>query len=80
MTNTVVIHERYPYRFVTKGTLENNTADCRIQKFDEYKHMYKDMYLCDNQVQFGIAMEDLEYTKWLDPAGVPCYTKGDYYE
>jgi hypothetical protein len=23
------------------------------------------------------AIEDFEYTKWLDPAGVPCYVK-DY--
>ncbi len=51
--------------------------DCRIQKFDEYRHMYKDMYYCDNAMQFGIAIEDLEYTKWLDPAGVPCYVKDD---
>jgi hypothetical protein len=21
------------------------------------------------------AMEDFEYTKWLDPDGVPCYVK-----
>ncbi len=73
---TVVIHERYPYRFVQKGLLEiNGKPDCRIQKFDEYRHMYKDMYYCDNAMQFGIAIEDLEYTKWLDPAGVPCYRK-----
>ena len=77
MSNTVVIHERFPYRFVQNGTLENGKPDCRIQKFDEYRHMYKDMYYCDNQMQFGIAIEDLEYTKWLDPAGVPCYRKND---
>ena len=23
------------------------------------------------------SMEDFEYTKWLDPAGVPCYTKDE---
>ena len=77
MSNTVVIHERFPYRFVQNGTLENGKPDCRIQKFDEYRHMYKDMYYCDNAMQFDIAMEDLEYTKWLDPAGVPCYVKDD---
>lgn len=22
-----------------------------------------------------LAIEDLEYTKWLDPEGVPCYVK-----
>jgi len=31
-------------------------------------------------MQLSQAMEDFEYTKWLDPAGVPAYTKGDYYE
>ena len=40
------------------------------------------MYLCDNYMPMETAMEDFEYTKWLDPAGVPCYikdevTKGD---
>ena len=27
------------------------------------------------RMQFDIAIEDFEYTKWLDPAGVPCYSK-----
>ena len=71
---TVVIHERYPYRFVQKGLLEiNGKPDCRIQKFDEYRSSYRDMSYCDNTMQFATAIEDLEYTKWLDPAGVPCY-------
>ena len=47
---------------------------------DNYSPRWKDMYLCDNGMQFTQAMEDFEYTKWLDPAGVPAYTKGDYYE
>jgi len=33
------------------------------------------MYLCDNGIQLTTAMEDFEYTKWLDPAGVHCYVK-----
>ena len=33
------------------------------------------MYLCDNGDQIALAMEDFEYTKWLDPAGVPCYVR-----
>ena len=75
---TVVIHERYPYRFVQKGLLEiNGKPDCRIQKYDEYRSSYRDMYYCDNTMQFATAIEDLEYTKWLDPAGVPCYVKDD---
>ena len=35
------------------------------------------MYLCDNGMQLTYAMEDFEYTKWLDPAGVPCYIKDE---
>ena len=33
------------------------------------------MYLCDNEMQLMTAMEDFEYTKWLDPDGVPCYVR-----
>jgi hypothetical protein len=35
------------------------------------------MYLLDNQMQLLTAMEDFEYTKWLDPDRVPCYVKDD---
>ena len=28
-------------------------------------------------MQLTTAIEDFEYTKWLDPAGVPCYVKED---
>ena len=68
-----VILERFPYRYVECGTLENGFPDYRIQKFNEYTQRYKDMYLCDNFMQMKTAIEDFEYTKWLDPAGVPCY-------
>ncbi len=72
--------ERFPYRYVESGTLENGKPDFRIQKLDSWTNRYKDMYLCDNGMQLTQAIEDFEYTKWLDPAGVPSYTKGDYYE
>ena len=49
--------------------------DFRIQKAHEYTKRYSDMYLCDNAMQMTIAMEDFEYTKWLDPETVPCYIK-----
>jgi hypothetical protein len=49
--------------------------DYRIQKVDSWTGKYKDMYLCDNQMQLLTAMEDFEYTKWLDPDGVPSYVK-----
>ena len=72
-----VIMERYPYRYVEVGTLENGKPDFRIQKMGEYSPRWKDMYLCDNGMQMLQAIEDFEYTKWLDPAGVPCYVKHD---
>lgn len=59
--------ERHPYRYVSTGTLENGFPDYRIQKFNEWSKRYSDMYLCDNQMQILTAIEDFEYTKWLDP-------------
>ena len=42
-------HEQYPYRFVQCGTIEiNGLPDYRIQKFNEWKKRYFDMYLLDN--------------------------------
>jgi hypothetical protein len=70
-----VLLERFPYRFVEKGTLENGNPDYRIQKVDSYSGKYGDMYLLDNAMQLMTAMEDHEYVKWLDPDGVPSYVK-----
>ena len=69
--------ERFPYRYVESGTLENGRPDFRIQKMDSCTRRYKDMYLCDNGMQLTQAIEDFEYTKWLDPAGVPAYRKNN---
>ena len=71
-----ILLEQFPYRYVEKGTIElNGMPDYRIQKVDSYTGKYKDMYLCDNQMQILTAMEDYDYTCWLDPAGVPAYVK-----
>ena len=73
-----VLMERFPYRYIQVGTLEiNGKPDYRIQKVDSYTGRYRDMYLCDNEMQLMTAMEDFEYTKWLDPDRVPCYVKDD---
>jgi hypothetical protein len=78
MKKPTVVMERFPYRYVQVGTLEiNGKLDCRIQKVDSYTGRYRDMYLCDNETQFFLAIEDFDYTKWLDPDRVPCYIKGD---
>ena len=70
-----VLLERFPYRYVECGTLDNGFPDYRIQKADSWTKRYCDMYLLDNQMQLLTAMEDFEYTKWLDPEGVPNYVK-----
>ena len=71
-----VLLEKYPYRYVESGIIElNGEPDYRIQKYNTYTMRYRDMYLCDNSIQFDMCIEDLEYTKWLDPDGVPCYVK-----
>ena len=64
-----VLHEKYPYRYVESGVIElNGQPDYRIQKYNTYSMRYRDMYLCDNFMQLETAMEDFEYTKWLDPS------------
>jgi hypothetical protein len=70
-----VLLERFPYRYVESGVLENGNPDYRIQKANEYTNRYSDMYLLDNQMQLLTAMEDVEYTKWLDPDRIPCYIR-----
>ena len=76
-----VLLERFPYRYVQTGILEiNGKPDYRIQKMCSFTGRYRDMYLCDNEMQMMTAMEDFEYTKWLDPDTVPCYVKENDYE
>ena len=75
-TTPEVLLERYPYRFVQVGTLEiNGRPDCRIQKYKWQTKRWNDIYLCDNELQLMTAMEDIEYTKWLDPDEYNCYRR-----
>ena len=77
MKYTTILYQG-SYRFVnTDKPLENGKKDFRIQKKDYYTQRYRDMYLLDNQMQLDTCLEDPEYTKWLDPEGVPCYVKED---
>jgi hypothetical protein len=70
-----ILLERFPYRYVESGVLENGCPDFRIQKMNSISSRYNDMYMCDNSLQMSTAIEDFEYTKWLDPDGVPAYRK-----
>lgn len=73
---TKVLLEREEYRFIENGILEiNDKPDYRLQKKDPYTKRWNDIYLFDNGLQCTTAMEDIEYTKWLDPDRVPCYVK-----
>ncbi len=70
--NTIL--EREGYRFVEKGIIElNGMPDYRLQKQDYYTKRWNDEYLFDNQMQCMLAMEDIEYAKWL--CGDPAYVK-----
>jgi len=42
-----VILERFPYRYVESGVLENGMPDYRIQKAHYWTKRYSDMYLLD---------------------------------
>ena len=67
MMKLETILERFPYRYVSVGKLDNGHPDYRIQKYNDYTKRYKDMYLLDNSIQLDYVIEDFEYTKWLDP-------------
>ena len=73
-----VLCQNDPYRYVKMpDLLENGQPDYRIQKWNNHNG-YKDMYLCDNFMQFKTAIDDFEYTKWLDPdPEVTAYAKND---
>ena len=67
-----VLLEREGYRFVERGIIElNGMPDYRMQKQDYYTKRWNDIYLFDNSLQCTIAMEDIEYAKWL--SNDPCY-------
>ena len=73
-----VILERSPYRYIQVGLLRNGCPDYRIQKYNDIKERYEDMYLLDSGNQLDYAIEDFEYTKWLDPdPEVTAYAKND---
>ena len=74
-----VILEKFPYRYIEMDNLlENGPPDYRIQKFNEYTRRYNDMYLLDSATQLDYAIDDFEYTKWLDPdPEVTAYAKND---
>ena len=71
-----VLIEKFPYRYIeTETLLENGKPDCRMEKFMLDTKRYREIYKFDNQMQMMLAIEDFEYSKWLDSDGVPCYVR-----
>jgi len=70
-----VVLTRGDVRFIEHGPLENGVLDCRMQTLEPWAHTTKwvDQYLFDNQDQMLLAIEDIEYSKWL--LGRPAYRK-----
>lgn len=73
---TKVLLEKEGFRFIEDGIIElNGKPDYRLQLKDNYSKKWNDVYLFDNALQCSIAMEDIEYAKWL--TNQPCYIKFD---
>ncbi len=65
----MILLERFPYRYVETDDKERGY----IEKFEDNTRRWRLMYECDCRLQLLTAMEDYQYTLWLDPEGVPCY-------
>jgi hypothetical protein len=73
-----VIAQIEGFRFVERGTIEiNGCPDFRLQTQDDYTLRWRDAYLFDNEMQCLLAIEDLNYAKWLTDQ--PCYIREDDY-
>ena len=73
-----VIAQIEGFRFVEKGSIElNGRPDLRLQTQDDYTLRWRDAYLFDNEMQCLLAIEDLNYAKWLTDQ--PCYIREDDY-
>ncbi len=63
--------ERFPYRWC-----ESEDGDRGwIEKYSRTTLCWSNMYECDSPLQLMTAMEDYNYTLWLDPEHIPCYRK-----
>ena len=68
MTNTVLM-ERFPYRF-----LESEERGW-VEKYNLHTKRYNHMYEVRCELQMATLLEDPQYVRWLDPEGIPCYTR-----
>ena len=63
-----IIKEQYPYRYCESDSKDQGWID----KYDDLKNRYFKMYECDSPLQLLTAIDDFDYTLWLDPNGSPC--------
>jgi hypothetical protein len=70
-----VLKQAYPYRYCESDQEDSGWID----KFNMTTRKYQRMYDCDSPLQLMTAMEDYNYTLWLDPEDIPCYreNRGD---
>ena len=70
-----VLQERFPYRWCESDNQDSGWID----KFNMNTKRYIRMYECDSPLQLVTAMEDYQYTLWLDTDNVPSYreNRGD---
>ena len=68
-----VLHEQYPYRYCES----DKGDDGWIDKYDRQTKRYHRIYDCDSPLQLMTAIDDFDYTLWLD--NQPCYrqNRGD---
>ena len=69
-----VKQERFP---IVMLSVEHEINICPTIVFKKADPWTKETgaYTRDNGMQLTTAMEDLQYTKWLDPDRVPCYVR-----
>ena len=65
--------ERFPFKYMDHGILENGCGDFRMMLFNEDTQRYKECYLFDNKEQMMLAIEDHDYSRWL--TGMSCYVR-----
>ena len=75
-TNPRLCAERFPFKYMDYGVLPNGCGDFRLLAFNEDTRRYAECYLFDNKEQMMLAIEDIEYAKWLH-GGMPCYVRNN---
>ena len=65
--------ERFPFKYMDHGILPNGCGDFRMMLFNDDSQRYRECYLFDNKEQMLLAIEDIDYARWL--TNQQCYVK-----